>query len=203
MEQTLSPLQLDAFNETANVGAGQAATAFSVILDQSVNIGLPIMKFATLREIGSSVSSTKGQVVGVFTKLTKGPSGNILLILPPDSAAALLETLGRPRAGEQLEKEDFDILNKVGTVLCAGYLTGLAKFFEQHIEFKKPRVVSSTGTSIVDFAGVDMNGNEELMLLRIDFTAENTRINGSFVLLFTVASIVPYFDAFMKRMGAV
>ncbi|NLT47056.1 MAG: CheY-P-specific phosphatase CheC, partial [Clostridiales bacterium] len=68
--EELSDMHIDVLREIGNIGAGNAATALATILDEKVEISLPIVKITdfdtAVRALGGAESMTVGVLVNFF-----------------------------------------------------------------------------------------------------------------------------------------
>lgn len=199
----LSDFELDALKETANIGTGHASMALSSLLGQKVNIDLPKTIVVPVRDAGEYISSAEESIVGIYSRLSKGIEGNILFVIPVSVALKLLATLDKAATDgrAKLSKADLEILKKLGSVICSAYLSGVAQFFEERIEFRAPNVVSAIGRSIADFAMVEIEDDEKVLLISVGFNTEDTEVQGAFTLLFTTTSLSPLLEKLKQKMG--
>ena len=198
----LSDFELDALRETANIGTGSASIALSALVGQKVTIDVPKTSVVPVRQVGDRISRADEPVIGIYSSLQKGMSGNILFVLPQTSAFALMGQLkNRDEGIAHLGKEEMELLKKLGSVVCSAYLAGLAKLFEQRIEFRTPNIVSTVGRSIVDFMLVQIADDEEVLLISVAFNTETPRIDGTFTLLFTLSTLAPLLEKLRRKMG--
>jgi len=191
-------MDLDALKEVANIGTGQASMALSLLFDQRVDIGLPKISIVKLSDIGKNLNSAE-TMVGIYSGLKEGLEGNILLILPLDSALKLTNKL-HGKDSIRLETEDILVLGKIGSIMNSCYLTGVAQLLGQRIKFQAPNVVSIFGNSLADFLAVSMAEDVKLMLVDIDFDVKEFGIKGGFVLLLTIDSLYPLITKLQQKM---
>ncbi|MBN2053016.1 chemotaxis protein CheC [Candidatus Woesearchaeota archaeon] len=200
----LSSFEIDALKETANIGTGNASIALSALLNQKVLLTLPETNIINAEEVSKKISGQNQSLVGIYTKAKEGLDGNILLLFPITDALNLIENVrkgGSTEKKDSLSGEDLIIMKKLGAVLCSAYLTSLAKFFEQRIIFQQPNVISVLGDSIADFMISQIGDKEKVLLITVGFNTESKKVNGDFVLLFTLSSLNPLLQKLKQKMG--
>jgi len=200
----LSDFELDALKETANIGTGHASIALSALMNRKVNINIPQTNVVSVHEVYSQIARANETLVGIYSKVKEGMSGNVVMLLPIDCAFKLINHLNPAEGGlqkESLKDKDIIILKKLGSVLYSAYLSALANFFEQNIRFQTPSVVSTFGDSIIDFILVQIGEKEKVLLITINFDVEGTDIDGNFILLFTLNSLSPLLQRLKTKMG--
>jgi chemotaxis protein CheC len=126
----LSPLQLDALREIGNVGAGNAATALSQLINKKINMTVPRVSVAPISEVPDLVGGAERLVAGVFLRVFGEAPGSILFLLPRESAFALVDTLiERPnRVNYQMSELDESALKEIGNILASAYLNAFEHF---------------------------------------------------------------------------
>lgn len=191
-------MDLDALKEVANIGTGQASMALSVLFNQRVDIGLPKISAIKLTDIGKSLNTSE-TMVGIYSRMKEGLFGNILLIIPLDSALNLTNKL-YSKSSTRLEGDDVLVLSKIGSILNSCYLTGVSQLLGEHIIFQPPNVISIFGNSLADFLAVSIADDEKLLLIDIDFNVKEYGVQGGFVLLLTMDSIYPLITRLQQQM---
>jgi chemotaxis protein CheC len=202
--EELSDFEIDALKETANIGTGHASIALSALMNKKVNINIPTTDVVNMHEVYSKVAQEKETVVGIYSKVKEGMNGNIIMLLPLGCAMKLVREINSDNTEEikdSLKEKDVTVLKKLGSVLYSAYLSALANFFEQNIIFQTPSIVSTFGDSIIDFILLQVGEQEKVLLITINFTVEDTDINGNFLLLFTISSLFPLLGKLKKKMG--
>ncbi len=189
----ISAMELDALKETANIGTGNASIALSNIFKRKVSITLPTLEMASAEEISKIVAGPNEMVVGVYSKIMEGMQGNILTLMPIESAIQIAKAFSKEDSqnSKNLSEKDKLLLQKIGTAIYASYLTSLAKFFEKKITFAPPNVVTTYGNSIQDFLLLHMGTKDRMIVIKLGFGVEKSDIKGDFLLLFTVESLAP------------
>ena len=121
-ELDLSPAQLDALKEIGNIGAGNSATALSQVINRRIDMNVPKVALVPLEAVPDLVGGPDAIVVGVFLRVYGKAPGNILFLLPKNSAFYLVDTLmGRPQGTTtKLDFMDESALMEIGNILDDG-----------------------------------------------------------------------------------
>ena len=132
IKKMLSELEHDAIKEIANIGAGNAATALSDMVNKRIDIKVPDVSFVAIEKIAETLERPEEQVYGVLLEINGDIDGTMLLMFEKNTALRLISLL----LGE--EKKDVDemgdsTLKEVGNIICAAYLNSLADFLEMKI----------------------------------------------------------------------
>ncbi|MFH0874670.1 MAG: chemotaxis protein CheC [archaeon] len=194
-------LELDTLRELANIGTGNASIALSSLLNTRVNISIPTTALVNIKEVAGYIKSSNEMTIGLYSSITQGISGNLIAMFPVDSGIILANSLAfnESSGADVLSKKHAEILKKLGSVLYAIYLSSIAGFLRSNITFQPPNIISTMGSSIIDFILVDIDQNEKCLLINLGFDAMNKAIKGDFILIFTVSSLMPMLEKLRKE----
>lgn len=126
----IADYQLDVLKEVGNIGAGNAATALSKLLDKPVDMQVPQVNMLPFEDIIEVLGGSEQIVLAIFLRVTGEAPGNMFFILTQSSAKLLLQNL----AGIEVEDEEnysemeLSALNEIGNILAGSYLSSLADF---------------------------------------------------------------------------
>lgn len=129
--QALSELQRDALREVANIGAGHAATALSLMTGTKILISVPTITFAPLEDLASLVAFADGEDVALVPMAMSGSlQGHTILAFPLVTAHRLASLMLRrdPERGAALSELESSALTEAGNILAGAYMTALSEF---------------------------------------------------------------------------
>jgi chemotaxis protein CheC len=128
--RNLTPVQLDALREVANIGAGHAATALSQMTGQTIMISVPTINVAPLEEIPPQIADPEEPVAAVLMHMLGDLTGRTLLVLPHNTSLRLTEIMMRRPAGTitQLDALAQSAVKEAGNILSAAYMNALSEF---------------------------------------------------------------------------
>jgi len=87
--RSLNANQLDALREVANIGAGHAATALSVMIGTTIMISVPRINVARLEDMPPVVAAPDEPVAAVLLEMLGDLTGRTLLVFPKTVAVRL------------------------------------------------------------------------------------------------------------------
>lgn len=150
-EADLDDKQLDVLREIANIGAGNAATALSELLHQSVQISLSNARICSFDELSDIAGGAERLVSCSFVRWTGEVSGNMLFVLTMKSTRQLLGALlSEPVESDELDEMQLSALGEVGNILGGAYTAAIAAMTSL-------RIVQSVPAVAVDMAGAIMD----------------------------------------------
>lgn len=179
-------MQLDALREIGNVGAGNAATALSQIINNKIDMTVPEVAILPLGEVPEVVGGPDAMVAGVYLRVFGLAPGSILFLLPRDSAFYLVDMLMGRSQGEtqRLNSMDESALMEIGNILAGAYLNALS-------HFTKLTLLPSIPALAVDMAGAILSVilsqlgqmGDHALVIETEFTTDNDGVKGHFFLI--------------------
>jgi len=80
--RSLKTIQLDALRETANIGAGHAATPLSQMTDSTIMIQVPNITVSSMEELPSEFTPEEEPVAAVLMHMLGDLSGRTMRVFP-------------------------------------------------------------------------------------------------------------------------
>nr|WP_306220680.1 chemotaxis protein CheC [Cohnella sp. WQ 127256] len=123
-------IKLDVLKEVGNIGAGNAATALSTLLNKPVDMAMPQVNFLPFEAISERVGGSEAVVVAIFLRVEGDAPGNMFFIINREPARRILQGLLGFDAAENDDYSELELsaLNEIGNILAGSYLTSLADF---------------------------------------------------------------------------
>lgn len=182
----LSPLQLDALREVGNVGAGNAATALSQIINSKIDMTVPQVAILPLGDVPDVVGGPDAMVAGVYLRVFGPAPGSILFLLPRDSAFYLVDmVMGRERGYTQhLDSMDESALLEIGNILAGSYLNALSFFTKFTMLPSIPALAIDMAGAILSVILIQLGQmGDHALVIETEFTSEGDGVKGHFFLI--------------------
>jgi chemotaxis protein CheC len=150
-ERAFSEIQLDALREIGNVGAGNAATALSDLLQQRVDIGVPEIQLVDTTQIRELIGGAEREVVGIHFSLTGEFEGAAMYVFPVEEAFRLSDHLLGRQPGEtnELGEMEVSVTCEVANILTGSYITALQGFTQVTCDMSPPSAICSTALVVL------------------------------------------------------
>ena len=185
---SLSEIQLDTLREISNIGMGHGATALSQLLGEKVQLRVPEVTITDIARVPELLGGAEKVVVGITLQILGDARGNILLILPQESAQRLLfRLLRQPTAGIVFDEINASTLKEVGNILASAYLSALGGLLHVSLIPSIPLLAFDMAGAVVDYVLIELSasGNTALMV-ETEFISEIPQeepIKGHFFLI--------------------
>lgn len=131
-------MQLDALREVGNIGAGNAATALSQLLNKKVDMTVPAVNIIPFNDIISNLGAEE-VVIGVLVRVLGDTPGNILFVFELDVALNIIESLTGIKE-EEVNEMGYSVLCEIGNIISASYMNAISKFTNLNIMPSVPAV---------------------------------------------------------------
>jgi chemotaxis protein CheC len=190
--------QLDVLKEVGNIGAGNAATALSKLLNRPVDMQVPLVNMLPFEEIIEVLGGSEQIVLTIFLRVTGDAPGNMFFILTKQSAKQLLKHL----AGIEIQNDEFysemelSALNEIGNILAGSYLSSLADFTKLSMSPSVPSLAIDMLGAVISYGLIQYGEmGDRALFIDTKFFEGNDAVEGHFFL-------VPDPDSFDKIFSA-
>ncbi|WP_216827967.1 chemotaxis protein CheC [Alkalihalobacterium elongatum] len=159
--ERIKPYHLDVLKEIGNIGAGNAATALSTLLNRSIDMKVPSVRIVSFQEITELVGGADKVVAAIFLRLEGDAPGSMFLLVPVSEAEELIKRLlGDPSF--QLTEPPFDdlglsALQELGNILAGSYLSALSDFTQLHLQPSVPAISIDLAGAILSYGLIEVS----------------------------------------------
>lgn len=182
----LNDLQIDAVKEISNIGAGNAATSLSVMLNRKIDMTVPQAKIASFAEIADYVGGADKESVGGFLHVEGTMPMGILFMLPKEHVMFFMDILFdkhdlvSPVWNEIYESAFKEIVN----ILAGSYLNAISMISESVLNPSVPEMAIDMAGAILGEALQQIGKVSDYALVVENVFIEKEReITGHFLLL--------------------
>ena len=176
---SLSMIQLDALKEVSNIGAGNAATALSMLLSKKIDMSVPSVNVVRLEDVVEETGES--EVSGTVVRVLGDIAGNILLGFKEDTVNKIIGKLVGTNEGINSEMGQ-SVLCEIANIISASYMNSIAQLTNLAIAPSVPAVAYDMLGAILTTTFIESNQYDEYILdietIFLDETEEN--IGGHF-----------------------
>ncbi|AWK50914.1 CheY-P-specific phosphatase CheC [Clostridium beijerinckii] len=175
----LSALQLDALKEVSNIGAGNAATALSMMIGKKVDMTVPSVNIVRLEDIVEE--NGECEVAGTVVRVLGDIAGNILLVFEKPTAENIIEKLVGSKQSPESEMGS-SVLCEIANIISASYMNAISQLTNLAMAPSVPAASYDMLGAILTTTFIESNQYDEYILdietVFLDDTDEN--IGGHF-----------------------
>jgi len=183
--RALTPRQLDALREVANIGAGHAATALSQMTGQQIMISVPQLTVTSIDEVPNQIAAPEEPVAAVLMKMEGDLTGLTLLVFPQPIALRVAGLMMR-KTVTSLGPIEESAIREAGNILSAAYLNALADFMKMTLLPSPPSLAVDMSDAVLTSTYVESAaGGNQVMCVESEFQLHEhkEKLRGFFLLL--------------------
>lgn len=196
----ISSVQLDALKEICNIGAGNAATALSQILDRKVDMHVPEAAFVGFDDIAGILGSEEMVVLGIMILLEGDVEGSMVFLITKESASVMISSLLKKDFDCDIEFDEMDMsaIKEIGNIIVSSYITSLSMMTGFNIRVSEPFATVDMVASILSVPVAEVGKcGDNVLFMKSFISCEDFELGGNFIMLPTIES----FEKIMTSLG--
>jgi chemotaxis protein CheC len=188
----IKTIHLDILKEIGNIGAGNAATALSTLLNQKVDMSVPKVEVVSFNEMMELVGGPENVVVSIYFRIDGDAPGSMYFVMSLEQATSIISRLigDSTFTIEQIENHPFAVsaIQEVGNILIGSYVSSLSDFTQLNLHHSVPSLSIDMFGAIISYGLMEIGQVSDVAIV-VDtvFFAEsdkqNEELNGHFFLL--------------------
>jgi len=200
----LDDVQIDVLRELGNIGAGNAATSLSVMLDEGVGISVPEVKILDYDGVVRTVGDPEDLGIAIMIQYGGDVRGIVLFILNHDDAKSIGEILiGKPEDSKEGDSDNItdmklSMVKEIGNILGCSYLGSIATMTGLEFEVSVPYVA-------IDMVGAILSAplllfsidNSKILLIEESFVTDSRSMKSHVILFADIESL----NTILTRLG--
>ena len=193
----MNAMHFDVLKEIANIGAGNATTALSKMLNAKVDMKVPCIQFMEFKELAEGIGGAENLVVGILLTLDTGIEGMMMFVLESDSAEQIVNFLmGKSGKLDEFSEMDLSALQEIGNIIAGSYLSAISAFTNMTITASVPYLSIDMAGAILSVPAIEFSKiSDKALLIETEFGDKDTIINGYFILIPTLDAFTTIFSA--------
>ncbi|BBH20851.1 CheY-P phosphatase CheC [Paenibacillus baekrokdamisoli] len=196
--EKLEAFKMDVLKEVGNIGAGNAATALSRLLDKPVDMNVPTVRLIPFEQIADKVGGYEQVVIAVFLRVEGDAPGNMFFIIEENSARKLLKSLLsiETQVESGYSEMEYSALSEIGNILAGSYLSSLADFTQLSMSPTVPAIAIDMAGAILSYGLVQYGEmGDSALLIDTTFLEGREELEGHFFLIPDPESFEKIFSA--------
>lgn len=183
----INNMQYDVLREIGNIGAGNATTALSQMINSRVEMKVPKVELLEFKELSDIVGGAENIVVGILFTLGNDIDGMMMFMLDMPAARHLVNILmGNAEGGEDgnFTEMELSALNEIGNIISGAYLSSLSSLTNLTISSSIPYMAIDMAGAILSVPAIEFGKiGDRALLIQTEFGDEIKAVNGYFILI--------------------
>jgi len=193
---------IDILKEIGNIGAGNAATALSKLLNKKIEMNVPDVKVISFDEMMEVVGGADNVVASVFLRIEGDVSGNMFFILSLEQAERFIQQMTGDKNltfANETTGLGVSALQELGNILAGSYLSALGDFTKLKLYPSVPALSIDMIGAILGYGLIEISRVGDIAIVIDTALHEENQsqdsVNGHFFLLPDPESFEPIFRA--------
>ncbi|WP_423212923.1 chemotaxis protein CheC [Paenibacillus solani] len=189
---------MDVLKEVGNIGAGNAATALSRLLNKPIDMAVPKVQLLPFEQIAESVGGSEQLVIAVFLRVEGDAPSNLFFIMSPEAGKNLLQNLAGIEVSEEGQFSDMEqsALGEIGNILAGSYLSSLADFTNLSMTPTVPALAMDMAGAILSYGLLQFGEmGDDALLINTTFLEGQNEVEGQFFLIPDPQTFAQIFEA--------
>lgn len=195
----MDSMHYDVLRELGNIGAGNATTALSQLLNMKLDMKVPTVDLVGFDKLSGYVCGEEDLVVAIYLKLEGDVEGSMMFMLELDAAHCLVNQLmGRDiKTNKEFDDMDLSALQEIGNIITGAYLSSLSTLTQLTIIASIPYMSIDMAAAILSVPAIEFGKlGDKALLIETQF-GDEVLINGYFILIPELAS----YDKILSSLG--
>lgn len=181
----MSQQYYDVLKEIGNIGAGNAMTALSQMINCKIDMKVPQVKLLEFKDVSSIMGGEEQIMVGVFLGVEGDISGSIMFLIEVEDAKHLIGKLMgvQIEKGRELDEMEKSAIKEVSNIITGAYLNSLSTLTGLKIYPSVPYLCIDMAGAILSVPAIQFGEvGDKILLIQSQFS-DDIEIDGYFVLM--------------------
>lgn len=188
----LDNIQYDVLKEIGNIGAGNATTALSQMINSKIDMKVPKVDLFEFKELPDMVGGAENLVVGILFTLEGQIEGMMMFIMDMSAARHLVNILLNNTEEDtysDFTEMELSALNEMGNIIAGAYLSSLSSLTNILITASVPYMAIDMAGAILSVPAIEFGKiGDKALLIETEFGDDMKAVNGYFILIPTLES---------------
>ncbi len=197
MSERLSEQAFNALTELGNIGAGNATTSLSVMINTKLTMSPPKVDIYDFNSLESILGGPDATVMGVLSTIGGDMSAMILFVVGMDDAENLVKAL----MGDGVEwhsEMGISAIGEIANIIIGSYVASLETLTGMKMRYSQPESCIDMAGAILSVPCIEFGKiSDKALLINSQFKAGEKEINGYIMMMSEVHS----FDALLNKLG--
>lgn len=197
MSERLSEQAFNALTELGNIGAGNATTSLSVMLNSKLTMSPPKVDIYDFNELESILGGPDATVMGVLSTIGGDMNAMILFVVGMEDAENLVKAL----MGDGVEwhsEMGISAIGEIANIIIGSYVASLETLTGMKMRYSQPESCIDMAGAILSVPCIEFGKiSDKALLINSQFKAGEQDVDGYIMMMSEVNS----FDSLLNRLG--
>lgn len=186
----INSMQFDVLREIGNIGAGNATTALSQMINSKIDMKVPKVELLEFKDLSEIVGGADRIVVGILFTLGEDVEGMMMFMMDMPASKYLVDILlGNPQPNQVSDDYEFNemelsALSEIGNIIAGAYLSSLSTLTNLTITSSIPYMAIDMAGAILSVPAIEFGKiGDRALLIETEFGDREKSVNGYFILI--------------------
>lgn len=186
----INSMQFDVLKEIGNIGAGNATTALSTMINGKIDMNVPKVALLDFKELPEMVGGAENIVVGILITLEGEINGMMMFMMDLESAHHLVSILlGNSPDDLNFSEMEYSALKEIGNIIAGAYLSSLSTLTNITISASIPYMSIDMAGAILSVPAIEFGKvGDKALIIETMFSKDDSDVNGYFILIPSIES---------------
>lgn len=193
-------MHFDVLKEIGNIGAGNATTALSTMINSKVDMQVPKVALLEFKELSETVGGADNIVIGILITLAGEINGMMMFMMDEKSSYHLINILLGKELSDLTEFDELELsaLKEIGNIIAGAYLSSMSTLTGVRIDASIPYMAIDMAGAILSVPAIEFGKvGDKALIIETKFWKDTTDVNGYFILIPTMES----YDVILSSLG--
>ncbi len=189
--EAMDSMQFDVLKEIGNIGAGNATTALSQMVNSKIDMRVPDVKLLGFRELPDMIGGAENLIIGILFTLEGQLDGMMLFMMEQDSAHHILNLIMGKALNNITEFSEMDLsaLCEIGNIIAGAYLSSISTLTNMFVGSSIPYMAIDMAGAILSVPAIEFGKvGDKAIVIKTEFWEDDIQVNGYFVMIPTLES---------------
>lgn len=200
-DENMNDTEYDILTEIGNIGAGNATTALSQMINARVDMFVPKVEMLAFKDLAEIIGGAETLVAGILLTLSGDIEGSMLFVLENKAAHHLVHKLTGFDADYEsavFSELEYSALLEIGNIISGAYLTAISKLTNLNFVLTVPCISVDMAGAILSVPAIEFGKlGDKALLIESQFRDDEVDVCGYFILIPTLES----YSHILKSLG--
>ncbi len=195
----VSERYVDVLKEIGNIGAGNAMTALSQMLQCKVDMRVPQVRLLDFSEVGAIMGGEEKTMCGILLGVEGDITGSIMFLIELEAAKGLIKKLmmGYESGNPTFDEMELSALKEISNIITGAYLNSLSTLTNLMIYPTPPSLTIDMAGAILSVPAIEFGIlGDHILLIQSQFY-DDVEIDGYFILI----PDLPSYEKILSALG--
>lgn len=201
--EELNDTHIDVLREIGNIGAGNAATSLASILNEQVEIALPIVRITDFDTAIRAVGGAESMKVGVLLNFSGEANGMIMFLLNVEDSKKISEVLLQDFSDEvtsnnEVSQMELSAIQEIGNILGSSYIGSISSLTGLEVALSVPYIAIDMAGALMSVPIIEFGAiGEKLMFIEESFLGTENNLKSNVIMFAEIDTL----KIIMEKLG--